>query len=203
MFFWLFSWSYWKLDQWLSLHWKVITRKLSLWQLNNFSVSISFKFMSILMLVMSEGLMHFGYEKIQVLYCILVKMWSKKSSKSRKCSLHVQQNRIFFPVDTNPLNGMVRDVSVTDLKGGKNEIAGRLCPSTGQLASQREVLPFIQVSAQMFNNLPSHIQLSHSNTWRCLWENRFVGFPKHYFNKTLATTNWPLKSRAMCAGGGN
>lgn len=68
------------------------------------------------MLVMSEGLMHFGYEKIQVLYCILVKMWSKKSSKSRKCSLHVQQNRIFFPVDTNPLNGMVRDVSVTDLK---------------------------------------------------------------------------------------
>lgn len=88
----------------------------------------------------------------------------------------------------------------------KNEIFGKLCPSTGQLASQREVSPFIQLSVQMFNKPPyytPYIQLSHSNTWRRLRENQFVGFPKHYFNKIFTTTNWPVKRWAMCAGGGN
>lgn len=87
-----------------------------------------------------------------------------------------------------------------------NEIAGKLCPSTGHPASQREVSPFIQLSVQMFNKPPHYtpyIQLSDSNTWRCLRGNQFVRFPKHCFNKILTTTNWPLKSRAMWAGGGN
>lgn len=107
----------------------------------------------------------------------------KKSSKSRKCFLSMFNKTASFFQWTQIISmgwwGMFRHLigTLTDLKprkfikkGEQNEIAEELCPSTGQPASQREVLPFIQDPAQMFNNLPSHIQLSHTHTHGDIYE---------------------------------
>ncbi len=121
-------------------------------------------------------------------------------------SSHVKQNHFFFQwtkIISMRWRRMFWHLIQPFMLIRINEIAGKSCPST---ASQREVSPFIQLSVQMFNKPPHYtpyIQLSDSNTWRCLRGNQFVHFTKHCFNKILTTTNCPLKSRAMWAAGGN